>query len=672
MGENYSLLIKNKKRMRYWRNYCDWIEGKEINILTKGGKVEEMEIVIDDYLIYSIRDFVRFVIVKKTNRQTFDHFTLYNYKVFSTEKNLKRIFDYIRNEQFKDLHSMGEDSNFNLEDEDYERLYKKSNTRIFETHRGKLVHSNGFFNSSILSNYRESSQDFGEGDSELDEEKSELSEEYLGGSEDRGRDLERPDYFRKSTQRLSWFPSRDTMTRRGYIQKSYERRQIIHESILEVEETFIENDKNEKKKIKSLKFNTKKKKKLEDSTRILDISRNSRKLLKKKTTLTKSKSSNTKDNNGSFQQSSRSKTSGNNSSLSIKIRSDFSKTGKETRMKVGILNVKKLNHGSDNSSSAGSVNASRIKSRVIEKIIKKHFKPDIPTPIFRFSQIFLVLFLVFNILTVYLKDPLQLLTYQDMITQAVNVDVFSWLIWSQVYTNVHLDICRFTESGFMQNDINVNEYEWTLFERCTYVYKQSVVFYTPADSMLEKAIKNLSFPYLYHYDSYAGMSVDLEVYEYDQDNPDVPIWKNITMARRSALSLLQAVGMRMLDRDYENGTGIVPKIGRNRSLDPDEDFLRRNGLSTLNRECAYRSYDFYEYVKAVVLQNEMFILYSSMAAIIFSIVLYFIFILYVAREISWMRDFYKKIFFIEVSCLIWKRKFEQKSDFRNEQNNSFF
>ena len=115
-----------------------------------------MSLTIDDYIIHSLEDFVRFVIIQKTKEQTFDSFSVNAQDEDSDDKNLKRIFDYIEKERFRGLESIEEDSELDLDDDEFEKLYMRSDTRQFETHRNRLVSNN------VVNPYSAIFDDFGE------------------------------------------------------------------------------------------------------------------------------------------------------------------------------------------------------------------------------------------------------------------------------------------------------------------------------------------------------------------------------------------------------------------------------------------------------------------------------------------------------------------------------
>jgi hypothetical protein len=63
-------------------------------MFTKDKKVVKMSISIEDYLVYNIREYFRFVIIKNTEQQTFGNFSVNTDKTKDEEKHLKMIFDY--------------------------------------------------------------------------------------------------------------------------------------------------------------------------------------------------------------------------------------------------------------------------------------------------------------------------------------------------------------------------------------------------------------------------------------------------------------------------------------------------------------------------------------------------------------------------------------------------
>ena len=86
-----------------------------------------------------------------------------------------------------------------------------------------------------------------------------------------------------------------------------------------------------------------------------------------------------------------------------------------------------------------------------------------------------------------------------------------------------------------------------------------------------------------------------------------------------------------------------------REKDPKEEFFRRLGLSEYNRDYAYRSYDYYEYMKAVVRQNFSVSYWSTFVAIYTTMALYLVYLVYQVIEIRRMVEFYRKLFDIKVT-----------------------
>lgn len=68
-GEKYEIIIKDGERMKAWETYCDFSSGKMINIKTKTGEVIQMEIIIDDYLVYQVQESIRYIIIKSAKNK---------------------------------------------------------------------------------------------------------------------------------------------------------------------------------------------------------------------------------------------------------------------------------------------------------------------------------------------------------------------------------------------------------------------------------------------------------------------------------------------------------------------------------------------------------------------------------------------------------------------------
>lgn len=90
---------------------------------------------------------------------------------------------------------------------------------------------------------------------------------------------------------------------------------------------------------------------------------------------------------------------------------------------------------------------------------------------------------------------------------------------------------------------------------------------------------------------------------------------------------------------------------KNRELDYEMDQVRRIAIGDLNYKYALRSYDFYDYLKGVAIQNEMFIKWSIAIPCIITILIFFIYTIYVIFEVKAMRFFYKTLFQTEVRII---------------------
>ena len=588
--------------MLNWKTYCEWLEGKKINLLTKTGKVSFMEISIEDYIIHSQEDFLRFLVVKKTESQTFDWFTANSKQRNLQEINLKRIFDLIEKERFKDLESIEEASGLGLNELESGRSFTRSQTRIFQTHRDTLV-----------------SRNLSKIDAKFDrfDEIGTKRGGKAGGSKVSGEDLDGLNF--------------------GCLTQN--------QSSLKLKSAQQINKKNKDNQQNYTKFAS--------LTPMNKLSK-APSMFKSRIIHSQSTQSKGHSKSSSKSQSFIQKYNKNHKVPKIlKQRSrNYTKTSKSKKSikeNIGLLDTRMLKTGSIRTSlHSNSGYPGRINLKSIQKIVKKYFKPQTSTNVFHLSQAFLMIFLILHLLSVYIKDPLQTLTNQDLLTQAINVDTFSWEIWAQTYSVLYSDICRAVERGWFPSNLNKNDYGTDVIENCHFVFRRAGTFFLTPDNTLDMAVRNLTFQYLYDYEAFVRMEVEMPIYEIDYKTGGIT-WRNQTMGRRSAIKLMNQVGrMEYAKRDYENRTGIVPGIANEMDRDPLESFFRRAGLGDLNRQYAMRSYDFYEYLKAVARQNESILFYTTAVVIVFSVVAYFVFLVYLANEVSWMRKFYRKLFIIEV------------------------
>jgi hypothetical protein len=210
-----------------------------------------------------------------------------------------------------------------------------------------------------------------------------------------------------------------------------------------------------------------------------------------------------------------------------------------------------------------------------------------------------------------------------------------------------MDVCRATREGWLDNDSSAHDFNKTFFDKCKEILPSAGSFFLPPENMLDKAIRNMAFPYLTDYEGWVRMDVEVPMFEFDKEKR--PVWRNLTISRRSGIKVLQKLGEFVSARDYEFGD--IPEIGSgfDRDKDPYENHLRMFCLGDMHRQYFQRSHDFYEYLKNVSTQNELFILWSTMSAIGISVFAYLVFMVYVLCNVQKMRDFYVKLFQIEVS-----------------------
>lgn len=95
-GGKFEVILNDRQRMGYWGSYCDWSQGKTINLLTKLGSITEMTIKIEDYHLYKIGQYFRTLIIQRTKDLIFDDISICKDRFKLEDKSLKKIFEYIR------------------------------------------------------------------------------------------------------------------------------------------------------------------------------------------------------------------------------------------------------------------------------------------------------------------------------------------------------------------------------------------------------------------------------------------------------------------------------------------------------------------------------------------------------------------------------------------------
>lgn len=546
--------MKDKKRMKYWGTYSEWSREKEINILSKSGKVIRMGVSFQDYHLHQIGKFFRIMVVHRTRTQIFGLVSINDDPEKLEEKSLKKMMEYINKdviEAEKILNEKEEEIEREVEGGEIEdlELSKRIRTRRLVL-KNFPVEVKG--NDDRMENEESKELDMGGNENFADFKQSERNKEKSSGSYD-----------------------------------------------------ISDEDEDNLFGFKGIKFST---------TRNMDESKRSRRK-KKKITIAKKK---------------------------------------KKEDKIRIINLNVIHPKEDRASSGSSMNPRAMKSNRIEKILNKYFHLNKWQKIDLSAMLILILFFIVHFSSVVLKDPIQEITNLDLKTQSVNVDIFTWEIFGHAYTVFFTDMCRAVREGWIENKSPLDPGNKTLFELCHEVRKVGSDFYLPPDNKIDINIRAIRLKWLYDYEGWINTQVKIPQYFLNKDFNKIEEWKNLTLRRRTGIKIMQNLAFMMEKRDYENDTSI-PSLGegRNREKDEDEEMLRRGSLGDLNFKYTMRSYDFYEYLKAVAEFNQDFVTYSILISCSISIITFLLFSVCVGFEVQSMRKFYLMILDMKVKKFIF-------------------
>lgn len=234
--------------------------------------------------------------------------------------------------------------------------------------------------------------------------------------------------------------------------------------------------------------------------------------------------------------------------------------------------------------------------------------------------------------------------------QSKTIDWFSWEVLTNAYIAHYLDICRIVKNKEFPNDyISIYRNGTTMIELCHNELRTYGAFQINVELMINGNIELLRYPELYQLERWRNTIIEL--YSYKREANGSITWKLTPYPRVAGFMSFSGFAKRFVQRDYLLDEDIpVFKMGNNeRDKDPEEEMFRRNVANSLAHQVSLRSYEFYDYLKGVIVNSKEKIkieLYGTMAAtIIFifvmSILLYF--------EIHQLQYFYGLLFQMKVT-----------------------
>jgi hypothetical protein len=143
--------------------------------------------------------------------------------------------------------------------------------------------------------------------------------------------------------------------------------------------------------------------------------------------------------------------------------------------------------------------------------------------------------------------------------------------------------------------------------------------------------------------------------DYSVNPAEIAFWGSISLPRSPVVNMAEHRCLDLAARDYSDLTNDIPMIGgisvEDRRKDPEEEYVRELMTGDLNKVYAEWSYKFYNYLHSINENNLSFINKSTNGVNLITVAFYLVYIIIVVWEVLKMRQFYKKLFQIEVRII---------------------
>ena len=349
----------------------------------------------------------------------------------------------------------------------------------------------------------------------------------------------------------------------------------------------------------------------------------------------------------------------NSSELDLEENGSYQKSWRLSPRKPkakNILKKKKKNKTKSQLDSQGSSIIKRIRLNEIERFLHKTFKPNNHNFPAYFSFSILVIILIVNLFTTYVKRPVHKVISSEIENHTLNADFFSWEIWSLAYPVIYTDICRSVKEGWVSNELSTYFLEgMTMFENCHKEGRETKGFQLSADNMIDVNIrsKKLSF---YDLGQWTSIMIKLnlpKMSDFDKfEKLEDLQFDEVEWPRRGAIKYLDVNSDKVMDRDYENDTELVEYfVPWKRYLDYEEFAFRRNLMGDALKKYWICSYQYYQYLKLLGRFEQNFIFVGTSISILVCLVFGFLMAIFVFHQIRKMRVFYRKIFQFKVKFI---------------------
>jgi len=228
--------------------------------------------------------------------------------------------------------------------------------------------------------------------------------------------------------------------------------------------------------------------------------------------------------------------------------------------------------------------------------------------------------------------------------QLQTCDRFSWAMQSQQVNVFFLESCRMVKNGVFPNDFLLDVGGVPMYEACMNNLTAYGAYQLNIDLMISQKVSEIRFPSLLTFD---WQKTEIEVLWFSQNINKEIEWSKQNYSRSQAITFVHGFNQRFVSRNYENDSSIVEFEGFNeeeRKQDPDEYMYRYNLQNNLNKEYAFRSYDYYEYLKNVVKYQEYVIVREVIViALVLCVYLASLMLVY-SYEIYKLNLFYSDLF----------------------------
>ena len=317
------------------------------------------------------------------------------------------------------------------------------------------------------------------------------------------------------------------------------------------------------------------------------------------------------------------------------------------------------------SGSVGSIsNGRRVKFSEIEKILMKFISQKRLHKNTVLGTIFFLLVILMNCLSIYIRNPYLVATKVELTDKVITADYFSWEISAQVEPQFYLDILRMLRFGWIQNDDFLEFRNKTVYEYSQAEMDKIGGYVLEPDNLIDQKLRNLSFHNLFDLSKWIQMEPEIPFYNLifkpeagkDENTGKAKIekieWFYQPTPRRAALKILQVLSDEIRNRNYLNGSEIIeydPFSEESRDKDYLEEYYRRLLTSQLNEEYYFRSYDFFDYMKAVAAHLHEVLISSCFASVIGTLVLFVGVLVHQVCEIKRMKRLNEKLFEVKVS-----------------------